>query len=496
MPNGQARSYGYDDQGRLTQLANTHPTMGNLATFDYGYDLNHATSAYDRLGQRVSLTANVPAQSLTNALTKYSYDANYQLTRADYPTAAPYYGDIESWTYDAIGNRLTSTKNGFTTSYTYQKIGTNPNNWQRLLTAGATSYTYDNNGNTTTEGSNTYGWDYENRMTSIAGAATTTYKYDYQGRRTSKTVGGVTTTYLYDGLSIVSEWSTATIHYLHGPGIDEPLARVGGGAPVVYFTADGLGSISTAADAGGVMQNSYTYDAWGVTRSSSENVPQSFRYTSREVGDLPDRMFYRARFYGASVGRFLSEDPLQHYLRLVGGAVYSYVGSDPPNYADPLGMSRCKTIVKYGHPKTYTRWRNNIWIKTRSHLYPNIMPNLKIGAGTSGFLIEECTWVKILQITKYLMYKWTLIEICQCPDTRRVLSVSCLGRNVTDQPPCYAHGKEDRHGEVEASAPSIHHRAEGRRSAAQHGREGAGLGSMRRAEDPAQSVLHLAAAGI
>ena len=32
---------------------------------------------------------------------------------------------------------------------------------------------------------------------------------------------------------------------------------------------------------------------------------------------------------------------------------------------------------------------------------------------------------------------------------RRV--VSCLGRNVTDQPQCYAHGKENRHVEVEAN---------------------------------------------
>ena len=184
-----------------------------------------------------------------------------------------------------------------------------------------------------------YGWDYENRMTSIAGAATATYKYDYQGRRTSKTVGGVTTTYLYDGLSIVSEWSTATIHYLHGPGIDEPLARVGGGAPVVYFTADGLGSISTAADAGGVMQNSYTYDAWGVTRSSSENVPQSFRYTAREVADLPDRMFYRARLYNAPVGRFLSEDPLRYSED---GNFYPYVRNAPVVHTDPSGLQLYK----------------------------------------------------------------------------------------------------------------------------------------------------------
>jgi transposase len=35
------------------------------------------------------------------------------------------------------------------------------------------------------------------------------------------------------------------------------------------------------------------------------------------------------------------------------------------------------------------------------------------------------------------------------------LALCCLGRNVTDQPPCYAHGKENRHVE-EANPTSFH----------------------------------------
>jgi superoxide dismutase len=35
------------------------------------------------------------------------------------------------------------------------------------------------------------------------------------------------------------------------------------------------------------------------------------------------------------------------------------------------------------------------------------------------------------------------------------VKVCCLGRNVTDQPPCYAHGKENRHVE-EANPTSFH----------------------------------------
>ncbi|HEY5120815.1 MAG TPA: hypothetical protein VII84_04505, partial [Acidimicrobiales bacterium] len=117
FPNGQTRTYSYDDQGRLLQLGNALGAT-NLATYAYGYDVNNSTGLSTMLGQRTSLTANVPTQSFANALTKYYYDPLYQLTRADYPTAAPFSGEIDSWTYDDIGNRLTATVNGVPATYT------------------------------------------------------------------------------------------------------------------------------------------------------------------------------------------------------------------------------------------------------------------------------------------------------------------------------------------------------------------------------------------
>ena len=44
-------------------------------------------------------------------------------------------------------------------------------------------------------------WDAENRLIEVKNGATTaaTYQYDYLGRRITKTVGAVTTRYIYDG---------------------------------------------------------------------------------------------------------------------------------------------------------------------------------------------------------------------------------------------------------------------------------------------------------
>jgi RHS repeat-associated protein len=353
FPNGQTRTYTYDDQGRLLQLANTHPTAGNLATYAYGYDLNNSTGGYTMLGQRTTMTATVPAQSFSSAVTKYYYDNLYQLTRVDYPNAAPFNAEIDSWTYDAIGNRLTNTVNGSTTNYAYQKIGANPNNWQRLTSDGTNSYTYDANGNTATRTGYTFGSDYENRLTSISGSVPAVYAYDHFGRRAAKAVNSINTTYVYEGLNLVADTTggTATYH-LFGVGIDEPLAS-NRGSSVMYDAVDGLGSVVLGAD-NGVVQNSYVSDAWGIDRTTAEGFAQPFRYTGRETGDVLSMYSYRARYYLPSLGRFLSEEPemFERQPSVFGTSprprqpiLFRYVLNNPTVYVDPSGRDAVMATV-------------------------------------------------------------------------------------------------------------------------------------------------------
>ena len=178
---------------------------GTLASFTYDYDYDYYTNNPTLLGQRTRLTTTIPSQGLTNAVSRYLYDAGYQLTQAGYPAPAPYNGEVDAWTYDAIGNRTTKTVNGIPTAYTYFKNGSNPLNGQRLQSDGANAYTYDANSNTATRTGVTFGWSPDDRMTSIAGGVTASYTYDYQGRRTSKTTGGTTTSYLYEGLNLIRD---------------------------------------------------------------------------------------------------------------------------------------------------------------------------------------------------------------------------------------------------------------------------------------------------
>ena len=80
--------------------------------------------------------------------------------------------------------------NGTPQTYTYFKNGANTLNGQRLSNDGVNAYTWDSNGSNLTRngtpGNFTFGYNVDNRLNAISGAATAAYTYDYQGRRTSK----------------------------------------------------------------------------------------------------------------------------------------------------------------------------------------------------------------------------------------------------------------------------------------------------------------------
>jgi RHS repeat-associated protein len=390
FPNGQTRNYSYDDQGRLLQLNNLDPVAGNLATYAYEYDRNHYTGTDTMLGQRTSLTSTVPSQGLSAALTKYYYDSLYQLTKADYPTGAPWNGEVHSWTYDAIGNRLTNTVNSTTQTYTYQKIGSNPLNWQRLLSDGVNAYSYFPEGSTESKsgpgGTYWFTLDLANRLSGMSGPETASYLYDYQGRRRAKTVGGVTTKYLYDGLNLIGELGASPAEYLFGPGIDEPLAMSRGGQ-VTYYETDALGSVNALTNSSGTIQNTYLYDAWGQTKTQTGSLANPFTYTSREAGEA-GTLFYRARYLSPGAGRFLAEDPLAELSRRYGYAIpittgYPYAASRPTTLRDPLGLTPCGPPPNRGDFRSCSDYNNAARQWQLCNLHKNISSAHAYGWGAA-----------------------------------------------------------------------------------------------------------------
>lgn len=312
-PNGLTTSYGYDQVSRLQSIL--HKLGVNT--------LDGATYAYDAAGNRTSKT-----NQLNSTVSNYGYDNIYQLTGVTQVATS-----TEIYSFDPVGNRLSSL---LVPSYTY-------NSSNEITSAGASTFTYDNNGNTLSKndgaGTTAYTWDFENRMTSVhpPGQTTVTFKYDPFGRRIQK--GG--SVYVYNGANLIQEADASgnlAARYVFGAGIDEPLAAYRG-AIWEFYQADGLGSITSLSTTSGTISDSFTYDSFGNITSTTGGFSQPFRYTGREFDQETGLYFLRARYYSSSSGRFLSEDPVSFNA---GINFYAYVYNSPVQWSDPLGLTACK----------------------------------------------------------------------------------------------------------------------------------------------------------
>jgi len=88
-------------------------------------------------------------------------------------------------------------------------------------------------------------------------------------------------------------------------------------------------------DAAGVVQTQYTYEPFGATAITGLSDANAFQYTGRE-NDGTGLYYYRARYYHAVFGRFVTQDP----IAFAGGDVnlYAYVRNNPLLYVDSSGL--------------------------------------------------------------------------------------------------------------------------------------------------------------
>lgn len=310
-----AASYAYDAADRLTTI-----TQGS----------NVVGFGYDDADRRVSLTQ--PG----GLLTEYGYDAASQLKSLTYKKGGITLGDL-TYEYDDAGRR-TKAGGSFARTLLPQALpSATHNDANRLTQRGAATLTYDAGGNLTSDGVNAYTWNARGQLASISGGVSASFQYDAFGRRSSKTVNGQTTAYLYDGMNVAQEQSggVAVADMLTG-GVDEVFHRAdtAGGHTLLR---SGLGSAVALADGTGTVQTEYSYDPFGATAVTGAASGNASQYTGRE-NDATGLYYYRARYYSPALQRFISEDP----LGFGGGDVnlYAYVGNDPVNYTDPSGLER------------------------------------------------------------------------------------------------------------------------------------------------------------
>jgi RHS repeat-associated protein len=283
------------------------------------------TVGYDDADHRTSAT--LP----NNVSVSATYDDASQLTGLVYSRDGQDIGTL-FYTYDANGNRASVAGTLASTLLPSALPSATYDAGNRIVARGSRAFTYDANGNVTSDGIRTYTWNARNQLIGISNGAT--FTYDAEGRRTTKTINGITTTHVFDGPNLIEErqndMTTATM--LFG-GIDEVLARTDASGTLT-FLSDPHGHTLALADATNVVTR-YTYDPFGASAATGAASTNPTQYAGRESdGDL---YYYRARYYDPSLERFLSEDPAG---MSDGPNLYGYVGNNPINWTDPFGLER------------------------------------------------------------------------------------------------------------------------------------------------------------
>jgi RHS repeat-associated protein len=325
----------YDTVGRIDKLSHQSAVDAVLAEYDADWNIADELEAWATGGGRVD----------------YSYDQTGQLVSADYSSSTV---ADEIYQYDASGNRTDSD------------IVTGANN--RLLADDRFDYSYDAQGNTVqkleraTGNRRTFLYDHENRLVftetrSSSGTvlSNVSYRFDALGRRISRVAdadgagpsASTTETFVYDGTDVWLEANGAgsvTVRYLHGDGVDDPIARyrtdqeslsaVGQG--LAWYLTDHLGSVRAIAEGSGAIVDEITYDSFGnIVLETNPTWGDRIKFTGREWDGEAGLYYYRARMYDPASGRFVSADPIGF---AAGDAnLYRYVGNMPGVFTDPSG---------------------------------------------------------------------------------------------------------------------------------------------------------------
>jgi len=347
---GQTVRYAYDDAGnRLTTRYPDDKTVTYL--HDEANRLEMVTDwtgldvvyGYDNADNLVFQT------NPNNTTSDYGYDRASRLTsiihkKSDLTEFASY-----RFVLNAVGNPISAvTVDPIEPVLEASDITYTIGQDNRLLSeSGAVSYGYDDNGNRTSKVvggvTTTYTYDYENRLTRVSNpSGTVDYVYDGLGNRIGKAQDGTTTRYVLDLAGAMSQVLMETdqtggpeAYYVYGLGL---VAQITPSNTRYCYHADQVGSILAITDASQSMVKRYAYSPYGKVLAEQGTLPNPFQYVGQfgVMQEASGLLFMRARYYDALTGRFLTKDP----IGFQGGDwnLYAYVLGNPLARNDPSGL--------------------------------------------------------------------------------------------------------------------------------------------------------------
>ncbi|MEP5508150.1 MAG: RHS repeat-associated core domain-containing protein [Erythrobacter sp.] len=366
-------AYAYDAGGRRSRVI--HPdgefwdyefnTGGALTNLRDGDGFAMVTPEYHEWGGLKKLARNYNAPD-----EEFFYDNALRLDRIsqDHPTN-PVHDVNRSATFNPAGQVTTEEIDNQAYVWDGHPTGSldtvyDADGLNQYDSVNGTAFTYDANGNLTSDGVTTYTYDTENKLVAASGGNNVDLRYDPLGQLYEiEDVNGNITRMLYDGYDLIAEYNGSgamTKRYVHGLSSgDDPLIEFDGSGAhrnnAKFLYTDRRGSVVSSFSRFAQNLSINSYDEFGVPGPSSgiENTGR-FRYTGQLWIPELGAYHYKARAYSPGLGRFLQADPIGYGD---GPNMYAYVGNDPVNSMDPSGLFDIRVC---GAPRSITR------TKTRS----------------------------------------------------------------------------------------------------------------------------------
>ena len=316
LPGGSKREYDYTAQMQLKGINVTDPAKKQIMNYQY---------TYDNVG-------NIDTKTTEHGLYDYDYDNLYRLTSAINPNTA-----TEEFTYDDVGNRLTTQESA--EAWTY-----NANH--ELQTRPQHTYGYDDNGSITTitkEGQTTsFIYNEANRLSEVKDSnnqTIATYQYDPFGRRISKEVSGTKTYFLYTDRGLAGEY-TETGQLIRGYGYKpyghwttDPL-YLKDATNHYFYQNDHLGTPQKLTKTNGAIVWDARYESFGKAYVQANVIDNPLRFAGQYYDEETGMNYNFTRYYLPELGRYLKEDS----IGLLGGInPHIFAVANPIFYGDPDG---------------------------------------------------------------------------------------------------------------------------------------------------------------
>ena len=258
----------------------------------------------------------------------------------------------QSYDYDAVGNFEGQTTNGSTQTRTHNRQN------EILTVSGATSPTFDANGNMTKdETGKQYSYDAWNRLKVVKDAGGTTlvsYNYDAENQRVQEVTASTRDLYYSDEWQVLEErvGGVTRVSYVWSPVyVDAMIARDrdadnnGSLEERLYPTHDANFNVSGLVNTTGVIVERYAYDPFGSvtiqnasgTTIAASTVGWQYLHQGGRLNAASGLYSFRNREYSPTLGRWVTMDPIRYEAGDVN--LYRYIGNNSLSRLDPNGTN-------------------------------------------------------------------------------------------------------------------------------------------------------------